>query len=238
MRHLVFAIVLSILCAVRAQELTTGTDVAGSTGDRVTFGKIRVDKKTRTVCFPATVNMTEGLLEYLLVTDQGKTHESLFVTTVSPFQMHVAMLLLGVNPTREISEPPPEQITAGSLKNAPGLKGDNVDILISWKEGADQRQIRAEEMIHNRISQAPMTIGPWIYNGSALYQKRFLAQTDGSIVALVTDPAALINNPRPGHDDDTLWSVQKEKVPAVGTPVEITIQLLPAKSTPAAQSIQ
>ena len=123
-------------------------------------------------------------------------------------------------------------------KNAPGLKGDNVDILISWKEGADQRQIRAEEMIHNRISQAPMTIGPWIYNGSSLYQKRFLAQTDGSIVALVTDPAALINNPRPGHDDDTLWSVQKEKVPAVGTPVEITIQLLPAKSTPAAQSIQ
>ena len=235
MRPFVFSIAFLLLCAAWAQEPAVSP---AAQGDRVTIGKITVDKKARTVRFPATVNLTEGLLEYLLVTDQGKTHESLFATTVSPFQLHVAMLLLGVNPAVEIQELPPEQITANSLQAAPELKGDDVDILVSWKQGEDRQQVRAEELIQNRLVQGPVPTGPWIYTGSAIFQKQFLAQSEGSIVALVTDPVALINNPRPGHMDDTIWSVRKERVPAVGTPVEITFQMLQSKTNPDAQTIK
>jgi hypothetical protein len=146
------------------------------------------------------------------------------------------MLLLGVHSTQEIAELPPEQLTNDTLKAAPELKGDKVDVLVSWKQGGDPRQIRAEEWVNNRLTQAPMTAGPWIYTGSAIYQKRFLAQEEGSIVALVTDPVALINNPRPGRNDDTVWSVRNDKVPAAGTPVEITFQLLAEKPTTTQQS--
>ncbi len=64
---------------------------------------------------------------------------------------------------------------------------------------------------------------------------RFLAQLDGAFAALVTSPAAVINNPRRGNDDDSIWIVNEKAVPAVKTPVDITIQLLPAtdaKATP------
>ena len=209
-----------------AKELPAASAGEGGPGESFTVGKITVDKRARTVRFPVTVNVAEGALEYLLVTDNGKTHESLLATAVSPYQLNIAMALLGARPTPEITEFPPEQLTASTLKSAPELTGDNVDILITWKEGGDLRQVHAHEWIANRLTQAPMTAGAWIYTGSAIFQKRFLAEEEGSVVALVTDPVALINNPRDGNRDDTIWIAQKDKVPAPGTPVEISFQLL------------
>jgi hypothetical protein len=231
MRSLVGVIFLSLLLSASAQLPTHHIVAADNAGDRFTIGGITVDKPGRTVRFPAVVNMAEGTVEYLLVTSKGKTHESLFATTVEPFQLHVAMLLLSARPTQEIEELPPEQLAAGTLKAAPELEGDKVDVLVLWKSGANTRQIHAEEWINSRLTQAPMTTGPWLYTGSAIFQKRFLAQEEGSIIALVTDPVALINNPRAGRNDDTVWSVRSDKVPAVGTPVDIILHL--PKSQPA-----
>jgi len=234
-RALVAVMFLALLLPCSAKELPATAGLPDETGEIFTVGKITVDKRARTVRFPATVNMAEGVLEYLLVTDKGKTHESLLATAVSPYQLNIAMLLLGARPTPEITDLPPEQLTAGTLKSAPELAGDNADIFISWKHGGEQRKVRAEEWIDSLAAKAPMTVGPWIYTGSAIYQKRFLAQEEGSIVALVTDPAALINNPRPSNRDDTNWSARKDKIPATGTPVEIIFQLLsnPPTSQPA-----
>ena len=234
-RALVAAMVLALLLPCSGKEPPSAASLPDESGESFTVGKITVDKRARTVRFPATVNMAEGVLEYLLVTDKGKTHESLLATAVSPYQMNIAMLLLGARPTPEITDLPPEQLTAGTLKSAPELAGDNVDVFVSWKDGDEQRKLRAEEWIDNLAAKAPMTAGPWTYTGSAIYQKRFLAQEEGSIVALVTDPAALINNPRPGNRDDTNWSARTGKVPAEGTPVEIIFQLLsnPPTSQPA-----
>ena len=217
--------------AASAQQHPDEAGVKQEAGDCVTLGKITVDKRARTIRFPARVNLAAGRIEYLLVTEKGKTHESLFATNVSPFQLHVAMLLLGASPAREITEHPREQLTRDSLKIEPELEGDEVNILVSWKQGDTAQKVHAEEWIYNDLSQAPMTAGPWIYTGSAIFNNQFLAQADGSIIALVTDRAALINNPRPGHDDDTIWSARSTKVPAVDTPVEITFQLLKSKNT-------
>nr|MCU0751014.1 hypothetical protein [Akkermansiaceae bacterium] len=50
--------------------------------NRFRIGDITFDQKTREVRFPCKVNMTDGLLEYLLVHQNGKVHESLFVTEI------------------------------------------------------------------------------------------------------------------------------------------------------------
>jgi len=234
-RALVAAMFLAMLLPCSAKELPSNAGLPDESGESFTVGKITVDKRARTARFPATVNMAEGTLEYLLVTDKGKTHESLLATAVSPYQLNIAMLLLGARPTPEITDLPPEQLSSGTLKSAPELAGDNVDVLVSWKDGGEPRQVRAEEWIDSRSAQAPMTTGPWIYTGSAIFQKRFLAQEEGSIAALVTDPAALLNNPRPGNRDDTNWSARKGTVPAEGTPVEILFQFL---SNPSISPVQ
>jgi hypothetical protein len=52
----------------------------------------------------------------------------------------------------------------------------------------------------------------------------FLAQDTGSIVALMVDPASIVNNPREGNEFDDIW-VPDPAVPAKGTAV--TIELRP-----------
>ena len=120
-RALVAAIFLAALLPCSAMEPPAAAGLPDESGDSFTVGKITVDKRARTVRFPAKVNMAEGVLEYLLVTDKGKTHESLLATAVSPYQLNIAMLLIGARPTPEITDFPPEQLTASNLKSAPEL---------------------------------------------------------------------------------------------------------------------
>ena len=56
-------------------------------------GLVTVDKEAGTLAFPAEVNMAQGLLEYLLVRQGGKTHESLLRTTADPYDIQLACLL-------------------------------------------------------------------------------------------------------------------------------------------------
>jgi hypothetical protein len=191
----------------------------------IDFHGVHIDKAHRTVTFPAEINMTQGMLEYLIVADTGKTHESLLSTKLQPYDIQVAMLLLGVKPSGKSDMEPPAQINRAYLATAPALTGASVGLYLDWKDAGGPHHARAEDMIWNLQQNAVMTEGPWTYNGSEMYDGRFLAQIDGSVTALVRDSAALMNNPRPGNDDDQIWEVRSQIVPPEGTPVTVTIEL-------------
>ncbi len=197
----------------------------------VRLGKVQLDSEKHRATFPAVFNMNEGPLEYVLVGNQGKTHESLLRTEVDPTQLHTAMLLLGVKAgERHPAAAPPAAINADYLRTAPALKGDAVTIFLKWTADGKETVCRAEDLIYNSQTKANAPAGDWTYNGSMFEENKFLAQEEKSFVALVTDPTALVNNPRPGHDNDQIWSVARDKVPAKDTPVEVTFELKPAAS--------
>ncbi len=52
-------------------------------------GTVKLVKAKSEISFPASVNMNEGPMEYLVVTGKGKTHESLMVTSAEPFHVQV-----------------------------------------------------------------------------------------------------------------------------------------------------
>lgn len=171
--------------------------------------------------------MKRGLLEYLLVNPKGCSHESLLVTDVEATDIHVAMLLLGAKGGAVAAGAPPAQLDARYFRAAPKLAGDAVAISVKWKDKDAEKTAMIEDWIFHEGTKRAIEHGPWIYNGSMIHEGRFLAQTDGNLVALVTSPAALINNPREGNDDDQMWNANGETTPGIGTPVEIIIQLLP-----------
>ncbi len=199
------------------------------------IGSITIDKNARTVKFPVAVNMTQGLIEYLLVNKKGKVHESLFSTTISPSNLHIAMLLLGVEgdprSKGEVSEKDRANgvgqgpVTAKQLKDAPAFQGDKVLITAAWKAGEKEMNYNVEDLVRNGKEKQSAARGSWIYTGSVLFGGIFAAEAESSIIAMISDVTALINNPRPGHDDDTIWFADPEKIPAKGTSVEITIKL-------------
>ena len=68
-----------------------------------------------------------------------------------------------------------------------------------------------------------MAHGGWVYNGSLIVNNKFLAQMDGSLISLVTDPVALVNNTGPGHDNDLIWEPNATNLPPRDVPVEVSI---------------
>ena len=182
------------------------------------LGLVRLDKAQRSVRFPATVNLLEGNIEYLVVHATGKTHESLFRTEARPEDIHLALLLLGAKGAGTNPLPAdPSQL----------LPGDLVEIEVHWKTGGWPRHRRGEECVQDLKAKAALRNGPWAYNGSRLREDGFAAQIDGSIIALITDPDALVNNPRPRRDNDDNWKPRAAGLPALNSTVEVSIRLLP-----------
>jgi hypothetical protein len=196
------------------------------------YNGVQLDKKNHLISFPAAVNQNGGLVEYLLVNDLGKVHESLFSTKIQPRDIHLALLLIGLkeadktNPKETV---PPQAIDTAYLQSAPKLKGSPVKISVAWTQDGKQKSGPAEDWILNLKTNKPMSAGPWTYNGSMIENGVFLATQELSIIAVITDPTALVNNPRLGYDDDQIWQIQDKMVPPVDTPVVITITLAESK---------
>ena len=91
-------------------------------GTRYQIGAVTFDEKTREIRFPARVNMTEGLLEYLIVHQNGKVHEALLSTEISPTHLNLALTLLRYRPSRELVPLPNE--TGGTSGKFPEVPED------------------------------------------------------------------------------------------------------------------
>ena len=160
--------------------------------------------------------MREGAVEYLLVTTTGKTHESVFRTDAEPYHIQLAMLLLnakgrGTNDfPQDKTKPPP---------------GDPIDVEVIWKSQNVQRRAPAEEFVFDVAAKTTMQSVKWIYNGSQMNAEGFAAQQTGSIISLIDDPDALINNPLPRRDDDDNWQVGTNRVAEIAGRAEVIIAL-------------
>jgi hypothetical protein len=198
------------------------------------YNGIRLDKKNHRIIFPATVNQRQGLIEYLLVNEKGKVHESLFSTKILPRDIHVALLLIGLKDdpkANSMDRVPPSAIDMAYLETAPKLQGPPVRLSVAWTQDGIRKEVPAEDWVFNLQTKHPMTQGPWTYNGSIVENGVFVAEQECSIVAVITDPTALVNNPREGYDNDEIWQLQENVIPPLDTPVELTITL--AESTAA-----
>lgn len=181
------------------------------------IGVVLCDRTAGTLTIPAHVNAREGLIEYALVTRQGKIHEALLSTNADPLHVQVAALLLGMSPQ-------------------PGNHPCEVSIEVEWATNGPIIKVPLEEMIV-MSREAPqsgagttMTRGPWKLTGSRIDTNGFAAAREGSIIALIGDPAAIIVNPRPGSKDDSLHLPHTSAMPAVNMPVSVRITRKPLRT--------
>lgn len=182
------------------------------------LGGIQIDKTARSITLPVKINMNKGLLEYLLVRDGGKTHESLFRTAVDPTQLQVAMLLLGAEGTNQ-------PLSQQGDPDVP--KGEPVELTVNYFHDGKIVPVRPEGWVARKDGDTPSASGPlqWVFTGSTVYNGRFMAQASGSIIAIYHDPVALFDNASPGGESDRIWFVNEAAVPPVGTPLTLTIRI-------------
>ena len=182
------------------------------------LGEIQINKSAKTLSLPAQVNMKKGLLEYVLVRNGGKTHESLFRTHIDPTQLQLAMLLIGAEGTDH-------PLSHQGARDVP--KGNPVDITVSYMKNGRMTPLKPESWIAKRVEDKMLDSEPlqWVFTGSTVSNGKFMAQADGSVISIYHDPAAMIDNASAGGESDRVWFVKEGTVPPIGTPVTLTITL-------------
>jgi len=180
-------------------------------------GGILINKAERSITFPAQVNMDSGMLEYLIVHNKGKTHESLLRTRIEPYTLQIAFLLLGYDGTNQ-------RLAMQGDANTP--KGERLRITLATVAGGEPLAFPVENWLINKFGDEVKDLAAidWVFSGSYVDGDRFLSQETGSIAAIWHDPVALIDNASPGGESNRIWFVKQGTVPAVGTAVNVVIK--------------
>ena len=193
---------------------------------RYQIGGVTFDEKTREVRFPTKVNMIEGLLEFLIVHQNGKVHEALLITEISPTDLNLALTLLRYPPSRELY-PLPDEGGAASNKY-PDVPADikaraRVTLDVEWTVDGKVRRVPVNDWIQHAVKTTSMPAGPWVYGGSEFAEGKFIAETSGDIAAIFLAMSALFNYPGDDHNNDDVWTPFPKRVPEEGTNVTVII---------------
>ncbi len=168
--------------------------------DELQIGSVKLNKQKRTISFPAKVAEKERPLEYALVHESGKTHEALLSTAAAIHDVHVAALLLDANGQAPVIE-------------------------VTWRKHGGEAKVPLHELIGMKDGTLD---GLWRYNGSVFIHGGFAASREGSLVALMNDPSALVNHPAAGAlMKDDVFFAQTAKLPPEGVQVTIVMTFPP-----------
>lgn len=200
---------------------------------RFRIGKIIFDQKSREIRFPAKVNMSEGLLEFLIVHENGKVHEALLNTDISATHLNLAFTLLRYPASRELYALPNE--TGGLSGRFPDVPADikagaRVAIDVEWTDNGKTRRLPINDWIQHAVKTTAMPPGPWVYGGSEFYAGKFAPETSGDIAAIFVSQSSLINYPGQDNQDDTVWVAFPKRVPPIGT--NVTVIIAPDSKSP------
>lgn len=210
-----------------AQTGFCNTEVEDLGEGRLRIGQVELDQKTRIISFPAVVNMDEGLLEFAVVHENGKLHESLFSTTTSAMNINIALKLLNYQESPELFPILNEdyESTGEFPEVAPDIRAAaRIRFSASWNQNNTNQEVALNELIYHLVLEKPMPPGPWLIQGSYLHNGTFKAETSGDLCAIFISRSALFNYPGDGHGNDEIWIPNPNKVPPIGTPVTLSIQ--------------
>ncbi len=193
---------------------------------RFRIGEVTFDSRTREIRFPAAVNMTQDLLEFLIVHKNGKVHESLLKTDISPTHLNLAFNLLRYKASPELYPEPtsPADPTARFPQVAEEVKrAARLLIEVEWQEGDRTRRVPLNEWVQHAPTGNAMPGGPWVYGGSEVIDGRYPPEATGDIAAIYLSQSAMINYPGKDNGDDTVWFVFPKRVPPVDSKVTVII---------------
>lgn len=193
---------------------------------RYQIGEITIDKKNREITVPAVVNFREGILEFLIVHEQGKIHESLFRTTASPTHLNLAFKLLRYPPSKELYRKwkEPGVITSEFYEENPETKENaRVAIHVEFDEDGKTTKLPVYEWIRHETTAAAMQPTPWVYGGSETVNGKYIPETSGDIAAIFITNSSILNFPGDDNLNDEVWTCMTSRIPPLETPVTLII---------------
>jgi hypothetical protein len=204
------------------------------------FDGIRLYKEEERLVVRGRICLKSGpTLELMGCTERGKTHESLLLFQCSPKQLHLALVMLGLEPTPQVGQ-------FGEQKSLE--RGEKVVLEVTWAEAdappedtsgpaAVEGRItrRAEDLIYDQRTGSSMPRVGWVFTGSRNIEvpkppdwdtkhEVYAAEYAGNVAAVYHDPDALLDTPLAEGGDDTIYVAYSARLPERGTKVLLSLR--------------
>jgi len=222
---LISALLLSPVLLL-AQVENPGDILKKVADDVYMLNEMTIDVGEGTVTIPCKINMSEGLLEVVLCTKEGKLHESLLSTTVTPLELQTALLLLGLDP---VNEEPDDPAKADPLSNFTTIEtpGDSVIMLLSMQRDGKLVTEPIENFVFDESVKKSLSNSTWLFRGPVTHRSgHVVIDADVTMIATYTDPIALMELNSQSKYNDELFYVNKSKNLVIGEPVTLIIKTI------------
>ncbi len=195
--------------------------------DRVTkLPGVMVNHDQQYVDVSAKVVLRDGdWLELLLCTPGTREHESILTTTAKPSHIHLAMVMLGLEP----GHPMTGKKVGDTLEVTPA-SGPLVAVSLHYTLEDKAITIPANLWVYDKNTKQDLPDNHWLFAGSSFIktndQTIYRADTNGSVITLVHfgDDLLARKTKLTSHNDNARWQARTEKIPPVGTPVTLRLK--------------
>ena len=201
-----------------AEEANTYPEISEIGPGRYQFGDILIDQNNREFLLPGICNQISGLVEYALVHEDGKVHESLFRTKVRPRFVHACFLLLKEKPETRFFK-----ILDSNVSEWTNLR--RIELSIIWEQNNTYQEKPLSSMVINQTDNRELASKSFVFSGSSTIEGQYLAEMDGSIIAVYHDSRAVLNSMDKHSNSDEVWIAHQIAMPPKGHPVRIRLKL-------------
>ncbi len=181
----------------------------------IKLGEITLNPRLKEISFKGIINPpTQGTLEVLIVSQIGRVHEGLVVTSASPYQLEAMLYMLGAD--NEIKR---------SQKNK---KGSLVNIDLEWKdENGVLHRDPIEQWVLDERTKKPMKRKGFFFCGSNFVEDIYQAEGSGNLCLLYSNtPATVIDSADKDSNNDILFVTNPSKQkPGAHKTVRVIISL-------------
>lgn len=167
-------------------------------------------------------------LEFFCVTTGGPTHESVLASRVKPSDLHLAMLMLGLEPGE------PVRFSQAAERWLPP-RGPRIHISVEFARDGKTVRMPANRLMRHFQTKKEMPATTWIFCGSRIMDDGgYAADITGYIISVVNFDLTVIDVPdlRSNANETLEWETNMDVAPPEGTPVTMIIE--PAGAAPAA----
>ena len=200
------------------QDVHTGTmpaikPIKLPNGD-VQLGKITLHRRLNEISFPAELTIgAEPSKEYLIVTDPGLQHETLFFSDIQAYYLQFMLYLIGGD-----NKTPRDQ---------KGRHGSIIDIDVEWRH-SDGKLIRqpVENWLIDEESKKVAQRRGFYFLGSKIVDGFYQAQGNGKICSLWHQSDAVLDIIHPANNEQNLFMFNYKKLhPVKFTQVRLIMSL-------------
>jgi hypothetical protein len=219
-----------------AKEPSAGADSApkpGGDAKRALLGKniwIETAGDKRRIVINAEVCLREGQygLECLLCRQGTKEHESILAMDADARVVHAGLMAAGAKPGSPVKFDP---------KFVPP-SGTPIKVTLRYEQKGKTLSVPAQQWVYNSKTKKDLQYD-WVFAGSIFYKnpldpeapETYGAAAEGAAICLTNVPTAMLDLPisSPKGLEDRSYEPNTERIPAVGTKVEVILEPVPEK---------